>query len=411
MSRARDIAIVGAGPAGLAAALFLHHAGHRVAIHERFEKPAALGSGLILQPTGLTVLAALGLLQGIIERGARIDRLLGTDAASGRRVLDVRYEALRRGRYGIAVHRAALFDVLHEAVVTEGIPVHPSREIVSAAGEGRGIRLFDGSGQAMGETELLVDASGSNSALRRDLAPECRARPLEYGAWWASLKWCGEGFDPNALMQRYDEARVMIGVLPIGRPAPGSGDMAAFFWSIKPSEAEAVMRGGLAAWKGRILGYWPDCAPYLEQIEDFDTLTLARYQHFTMRQPAGSNWVTIGDAAHATSPQLGQGANMALLDAAALAAALAAGDDLDVALKRYCRMRRRHVRVFQALSLLFTPFYQSDSTLLPFLRDRLVSTLSRIPPAPQILAAMVAGTIVDPFTPIGMKECRLPDDA
>ena len=60
--------------------------------------------------------------------------------------------------------------------------------------------------------------------------------------------------------------------------------------------------------------------------------------------------------------------------------------------------------VFQALSFAFTPFYQSDSTMLPFIRDRLVATVAKIPPAPQFLAAMVSGTLVDPFGPIGLKE-------
>ena len=62
------------------------------------------------------------------------------------------------------------------------------------------------------------------------------------------------------------------------------------------------------------------------------------------------------------------------------------------------------MRVFQALSLAFTPFYQSDSGVLPFIRDRLVATVAKIPPAPQLLASMVAGAMVDPFAPIGLKE-------
>jgi 2-polyprenyl-6-methoxyphenol hydroxylase-like FAD-dependent oxidoreductase len=95
---------------------------------------------------------------------------------------------------------------------------------------------------------------------------------------------------------------------------------------------------------------------------------------------------------------------MALLDAAALAYALTGGGGIEAALERYAQARRRHVRVFQALSFLFTPFYQSDSVLLPFIRDRLVATTARIPPAPQLLASMVAGTVVDPFRPMGLRE-------
>ena len=95
-----DIAIAGAGPAGLATALYLQRAGHRVTVFERFDKPAPVGSGLILQPTGLTVLGDLGLLADILALGSRIDRLHGTDAASGRSVLDVRYDVSKGGRFG-----------------------------------------------------------------------------------------------------------------------------------------------------------------------------------------------------------------------------------------------------------------------------------------------------------------------
>ena len=180
--------------------------------------------------------------------------------------------------------------------------------------------------------------------------------------------------------------------------------MAAFFWSLKPDDADRVLAAGLGAWKERVTGLWPECAPYVEQIEDFDQLTLARYGHHTLAAPAGRRLAVIGDASHSTSPQLGQGANMALLDAAALAHALKQSASIEVALDAYVRARRVHVRSFQALSWMFTPFYQSDSTVLPFVRDRLVATIAKIPPAPQFLAAMVSGTLVDPFGRIGLKE-------
>src|SRR5690606_31182113 len=112
-----------------------------------------------------------------------------------------------------------------------------------------------------------------------------------------------------------DRARVMIGVLPIGRAEPGGERMAAFFWSLKPDAAARVQSEGLEAWKARVVGYWPKCAAYVDQIDSFDQLSLARYGHHTLPVPAGRRLAIIGDAAHSTSPQLGQGANMALLDA------------------------------------------------------------------------------------------------
>ena len=196
----------------------------------------------------------------------------------------------------------------------------------------------------------------------------------------------------------------MIGVLPIGRPQPGAERMAAFFWSLKPDEADSVRSAGLDAWKARVAGLWPECSVYLDQIESFEQLTLARYGHHTLKVPAGRSLAVIGDAAHSTSPQLGQGANMALLDAAALAHAVNVSTTVEAALEAYAAARRRHLRTFKALSYLFTPFYQSDSTVLPFLRDRLAATVARVPPAPQLLASMVAGTIVDPFRGTGLSE-------
>ena len=70
-----NIAIAGCGPCGLTAALLLHRSGHRVTMFERFDTPRPIGSGLMIQPTGMAVLAELGLLDDATRCGARIDRL------------------------------------------------------------------------------------------------------------------------------------------------------------------------------------------------------------------------------------------------------------------------------------------------------------------------------------------------
>ncbi len=403
--RKLEIAIAGAGPAGLAAALFLHRAGHRPVVFERFERPAPVGSGLILQPTGLTVLDALGLFDAIRALGSRIDRLHGTDATSGRTVLDVSYAAQAKGRFGVAVHRAALFGVLHAAAIAENIALETGAEVASIDAAGQKAALAGSNGRVLGSFDLVIDATGSRSLLKRQALRPAEPRPLAYGAFWASLGWRDRGFDPHALMQRYDRSIVMIGVLPIGKPDQSAEQMAAFFWSIKPRDADKVRSDGLQAWKDRVVSLWPDCEAFTSQIKSFEQLSLAQYGHHTLPIPAGRRLAVIGDAAHSTSPQLGQGANMALLDAAALAYALEHGRSVEDALDAYARSRRRHVRLFQALSMAFTPFYQSDSRVLPFVRDRLVASIAKIPPAPQLLASIVAGTVIDPFRSIGLTEC------
>src|SRR5436190_10248095 len=133
-----DIAIVGCGVAGMAAALFLSRAGNRVRLFERFAAPRPLGSGLLLQPTGLAVLARLGLRPRIAAAGARIERLRGHVVPSGRTILDVAYADLAPGLAGIGIHRAMLFEALYAAVSTDGIDVvaDSTIEVVeTAAGE------------------------------------------------------------------------------------------------------------------------------------------------------------------------------------------------------------------------------------------------------------------------------------
>lgn len=399
------IGIVGAGPAGLAAALFLARHGHQVELLERFDTPAPLGSGLLMQPTGLTVMEALGLSQRIHALGNRIDRLQGCDARSGRTVLDVRYDALAGGRYGLAVHRAALFDTLNGAVAEAGIRIRTGLTIAKAESRHARTVLHDAEGEIVGDYDLVVDASGARSQLAATSIAAPAVRDLAWGAFWATVDCGGIDHAPHALTQRYDSAKVMIGLLPVGQARSGEGPKAALFWSLKTAEADAIRRAGLARWKDGIIGYWPAMAPFLDQIEDWDRLTLARYAHRTMASPHADGIAFIGDSAHSTSPQLGQGANMALLDAAALAHALDGARTVEEALVRYGAARRAHVRLFQLLSYVFTPFYQSDSRAIAWLRDRLVATVARVPPAPRILSAIVSGTLVDPFAATGLAEC------
>ena len=140
----------------------------------------------------------------------------------------------------------------------------------------------------------------------------------------------------------------------------------------------------------------------LAQIERPEQVLFAAYHDVVMRRWDGEGLVHVGDAAHATSPQLGQGANMALLDAHALALALRQTDGVEPALRTFVRLRGRHVRLYQAASALFTPVYQSDGRLLPVARDRLVGPLARRWPAKRILARMVSGLVGDPLTPLGL---------
>ena len=91
MARTLEIAIAGAGIGGLALATLLARRGHSVRVFDQFESPKPIGSGLMLQQTGLAVLAKLGLREEIDLLGTPIERLWGVTTPSLRPVLDVRY--------------------------------------------------------------------------------------------------------------------------------------------------------------------------------------------------------------------------------------------------------------------------------------------------------------------------------
>jgi 2-polyprenyl-6-methoxyphenol hydroxylase-like FAD-dependent oxidoreductase len=336
----------------------------------------------------------------LLACGARVDRLLGCVGETGRSVLDVRYSALgRQAGFGVGIHRAALFAMLHDAVTAAGLALETGRMIVgSRSGPGgRYLRFEDG--EEAGGFDLVVDALGS----RTPLSPPT-GRSLEYGALWASLDWPeGAGFDDSALEQRYRAASVMVGVLPIGASPGRATRQLALFWSLRADRLAAWRAAGLDRWKAQALELWPMLAPILAQIEDADQLTFARYAHRTLATPGETAMIHIGDSWHSASPQLGQGANMALMDAYALALALRREADVDSAIGSAIALRRRHVRLYQAMTALLTPVYQSDSRVLPFLRDRLVGPLSKYWPVPRIQAAMVSGLIGDPLTPLGLS--------
>ena len=315
---------------------------------------------------------------------------------SARIVLDVRYARLGKATAGLAVHRAALFGVLFDAVAHDGIALETGRRIVGLerAADGRPL-LVSESGARHGPFDLAVDALGVRSPLAPLFGGKAR-NDLRYGALWATLPWAPGGFDAYALEQRYRRASTMVGVLPIGRRSAGGDEEAAFFWSLRLTDYPAWQRAGLEAWKADVHRLWPETAPFLTMIAEPGQLTLARYCHHMLASPVAERLAAIGDSAHAASPQLGQGANMALLDAQALAIALRSTPDLAAALAAYAGLRRWHMRFYQALSALFTPFYQSDSRLLPPLRDWLIAPATRLPLARRFVAATVAGTVLDP---------------
>jgi salicylate hydroxylase len=382
------IAIIGCGPGGLASALLLHRAGHQITLFDQFDRPKPMGSGLLIQPSGQSVLAELGLLQKAQNLSAPVQRLYGVNTANGKRALDMAYYHLGPDVHALGIHRASLFDILFDAVCAAGIAVTPNSKLIGVAvGDNDIVPHFEnGVGNAF---DITIDASGANAPLAG-----AGGFDLPFAALWTTVDIPkGSSIADAALDQRYVAAYKMAGIMPIGiNPATGNQG-AALFWSIKPDRLPALKKAGIASWRKEFLEIWPEAKAFAEQVASLDNLTLAIYRHRTGRPVSNGRIFHIGDSWHCTSPQLGQGANMALMDAKAISAAVVRADSVAEIARHYEYLRSDHVRLYQLLSRLFTPLYQSDSRLLAVLRDNIIHSFARWPLVRNVIAHVVSGNL------------------
>lgn len=388
-----NIAIVGAGIGGLTAAAALAEARNTVTVFDQFAAPKPVGSGLIIQPVGHAVLDLIGVADQVDALAAPLSRMKGYDEARSWPVLDVEYDPGElTGSRGLGIHRAALFQVLHDRAVGAGAKIVTNHEVVGINNyHTRKLRFADGRESEV--YDLVIDAAGASSPIS-----PLKARPLKFGAVWGTVDWVqGTDLPPDQLSQCYSGAEKMAGVLPIGLLPGNDTPKAAVFWSLKRDDHEGWRATPFPDCRDEITALWPASAPFFEQIKTHDAMTSAFYSHGTLGRMYAPGLAHIGDAAHSTSPQLGQGANMALLDAYALAMAIENFDNLRAALRAYGRIRSRHLMVYQTLSRLFTPLYQSDRRAVALLRDFMLAPLSRIPLFRRLLSRVVCGNLVEPL--------------
>ena len=379
MDRALDIGIVGTGTAGSAAALYLARAGHRVTVFEEVPAPTAVGAGIVLQPTGQLVLAELGLLGPILERGARLDRLR-CETTTQRTLVDLEYAMVAPSLHGVGLHRGVLFVTLLDAVRKESrITLRLGVEITSVATEGAQRVLRDRAGGTHGPFDLVVVAAGAGVALEDDQPLARRVTPYAWGALWTIVP------DPDRvyrgmLYQVVRSNAVMLGFLPTGAGPSDPTPTVSLYWSVRADRIDAFRAGDFGAWKREILGYDPRAGFVLDALAAPSDLLFARYRDVVMRRFTGPGIVYLGDAAHAMSPQLGQGANLALFDAKVLSESFAAEPDVVRALTRYDRERRAHLGFYQFATRWLTLFFQGDASIFGTLRDLFMPIGLAIPP-------------------------------
>ena len=238
-----DVGIVGCGTAGPAAALFLARQGHRVTLYERVAEPGPVGAGIVLQPSGMAVLAELGLLAPVLARGAPLDGLRCVNP-SQRTIVGLRYRDLGEGWFGLGLHRGVLFETLFAAVrASSGITLKTGVSIESRDRPGRA--------RAGGGLRRSQVAAARRLAAREEIAPYPGVR---CGSWPTTP----ERRFHRELYQVVNGTRRLLGLLPTGLGIDGTTPKVSLFWSIRADRVDAFRSGDFAAWKAEVLAYAPD---------------------------------------------------------------------------------------------------------------------------------------------------------
>ncbi|TDE54057.1 FAD-binding protein [Nonomuraea mesophila] len=340
--------IVGGGIGGLTAAIAFHQRGWQVEVLERAPEFTEVGAGLVVQPNGLRALDLLGLGDVLRARGLS-DPLPGIRHKSGAWLTRIDVDDLKR-RFGqwVTQHRADVVDLLRAGVPVDSL--RPGTEVREVRTDGTVVH-----NNGTSTADLVVGADGVHSVTRRSVWPRASApRYVGYTTWRLIA--------PPQPIEGHTETwgrgeRFGYQRLPDGR-----------VYCYMIVNASAGSRGDLAHLRERFAD-WHDPIPALLSSVHEDAVV----QHDSYELPDLSTYVAgkvaiLGDAAHAMTPNLGQGACQAIEDAVTLAAMV---DKLGVpeGLEAYDRARTPRTQMIVRRSRQFGAAAHWNSATLTALRD------------------------------------------
>lgn len=332
--------VVGAGIGGLAAAIALRRTGWDVTVLERAPELEPLGAGITMWPNALRALQALGI--DIEPVSVPAGEGAGLRNPSGRIVAaseGVQLRALHRGDL-----QNALLSALPDGTVRTGCPVS------KVAGDS--VMTGDEAISA----DLIVAADGLNSTVRGQLWPSVQPRYCGYTAWrGVTARHTITLTDPGDAGETWGSGlRFGIVALPESRVYWYGAANAPAGERFPEEHAEVVRRFG--AWHRPIPEILAATVPAEVLHHDiYDLPALPTYVHGRV--------VLLGDAAHAMTPDLGQGGCQALEDAVVLAACLADADEVGAGLARYDAERRPRTQSLAKLARRIGKFAQASGVL------------------------------------------------
>lgn len=412
MMNVQHIAIIGAGTAGLASARILAHQGHHVSLFEKAEQLENVGAGLLLQPSGLAVFEHMGVLDAALTLGAPVSGLEGR-LADGHLLVNSHYREVHPHSSGLGMHRASLCHVLMQGLAEHAIEWHMGVNVEQIQQQKDKIQL---NGLTRDEYafkssfDAVIIANGARSHLRPpNWVKLDKAYP--WGAAWCIVPAC-HTLPANILHQFYHGSRTMMGILPTGSiPQRTQQPLSSVFWSLPQASLNEWLQHqqqGKHDWLPDVAQYWPEAAEWLHQVVPQASWLAASYRDVVLSRYGAGRVGIIGDAAHAMSPQLGQGVNMALLDAWALGQAVQQAQDWDHVWLNYHRIRLSSIRFYQWLSRALTPFYQSHDARLGWLRDTSFTWMYRVPWLRKQMARTIAGIKLNPLQEMSLADIAQP---
>lgn len=376
------VAVVGFGVAGGALAALLARQGNDVTVFEQAASPGPVGAGFLLQPSGQEVLRGMGVLDRVRDRSWPI-RAYSANKAPGVPLIRLRYDRHDPAAHALGVGRGVLFTALLEAALAEGVRLEAGCRVVDVAEDDRSVSPIGEGGRPLGRYDWLAAADGAWSVIRARLNRGSALRAGSHGAMWG----LGEADEdcPEELHQETRGTRVLTGLLPVGRRTQ------TFFWGIRADRVEPTIAAGFGPFIDAAEALLPAAGQVLRSIGGFDRMVFGHYGHAPARRLHTDRVVLIGDAAHASPPHLGQGANLALLDAHALAAAFLDTDNPSVAFRRWRAVRAWQNRRYAWLGRLLSPSFQSDIRPLGVARDIALPLMASLPPLRALMERMLAG--------------------
>ena len=364
MQRTLDVAIVGYGIAGIAAAIHLRRSGHRITHFERNDPPLAWGGGMVLHPAAVRQLDKLGVSQTAIECGAPVRRIQA-QTIHGRSLMDLDYGDVVDGQFGLGIQRGTLHRLLSGAD-TERDRVHSGRHVVSVEPESG--YLVEAGDIRHGPFDLIVVADGAHSLLRKRVVGAVYQDQPASSAALVGLLDDPQRLSADRLVQYFDSGR-HLSLWPVGRAFIGDEFRCGIAVNVSLAEADTVRDE--ERWRALLTHLCPGLRTLVSDGLGTTSLRIFTYRDVELTRCCVGRVVIIGDAAHSMSPQLGTGAQLAMEDAETLARVVDVHSGVADALRAFMQLRTPQLRPHRLASRWLTPLFQADNRAIAFFRDHL----------------------------------------